>query len=216
MDKLYWAAQGEKCSDAEANLRLRGETLGPAAHYANGFTVGELLGAGGAWRVNPSFGHLETMAAGYKYTLHGVEGRTVSTPREACGPELRALLPQLGYHDVELRVLPVLTETWFRVEAPTGLVLHTWLQQALLAGCFYRSLWCEGANGWISYAGAMADTYANVARGTATELKMEMKKDEAPRRFPQTAFAFANVAWSQVTMQDTIVLCDAWRVVVKR
>lgn len=216
MDKLFWAGAGERCAQVEERLHLRGETLGPAAYYAAAFSVGELVRAGGAWRLNSSFGHLENLAAGYKYTLHGERGRTVSTPREACGPELRALLPQLGFDDVELRVLPVHEEAWFRVEAPSATVLHTWLQQSLLAGCFYRALWCEGANGWMSFAGAMAGTYAALAQERATELHMVAHQEDAPRRFAQATFAFANLPWREVTAQDTIVLCDAWRVVVKR
>lgn len=216
MDKLFWAGATERCSEIEANLQLRGETLGPVAYYAGAFAVGDLIRAGGAWRLNSSFGHLENMAAGYKYTLHGQQGRTVSTPREACGPELRALVPELGFDDVELRVLPVHQEFWFRIEAPSATVLHTWLQQTLLAGCFYRSLWCEGANGWMSFAGAMAVTYTALAKERAAELHMEMSTGEAPPHFPQTVFAFANLPWREVTAQDTIVVCDAWRVVVKR
>jgi hypothetical protein len=211
-----WSPADERCAAIEERVRLRGETLGPAAYFASGFTAGALVRAGGAWRLNPVFGHLENLAAGYAYTIGDRAGRTVSTPREACGPELKALLPALGFHEVELRTMPLHLEAWWRIEAPSAIVLHTWLQQTLLAGCFYRTLWCEGANGWISFAGAMAETYASLAADRAAELRMDMRRDDVPRRFPQSPFAFAALPWPEVTAQDTIVLCDAWRAIVKR
>ncbi len=204
-DLLYWAAAKARCSDVERELQKRGETLGPMARHAPAQTIGTLVRDGHLLRFNSALGCIEDMVAAFEYAGGA---RTKTTPREACGPELKALLTAREFSMVNLRTLPAHEEDWWRIEAPSMSVLHGWLKQILFAGCFYRSLLCEGANGWISFAGEMAHAYGTLAKELSQSLNMEVKRDQAPKH--QSATTFKRVLWSEASAQ--IYLCDPWQV----
>ena len=160
----------------------------------------------------PRSGALEDIVAAFEYGEGGV--RTKTTPREACGPELKALLKTRAFSAVRLRTMPAHEEDWFprpkRRKAPLSCTVEARNKFCSPAASIVRFC-AEGANGWISFAGEMAHAYGTLAHKSLRR-KRSTWKSNAINHQNILRPTSSNVCRGPKAGAQ-IFACDAWQVV---
>jgi hypothetical protein len=213
---LAWVNPDDTVVESEARLPAD-VTLGPAAIWGGDLTVRDWLRERSAWRLNPAMGRLEELVSAFEYAADGALHRTRSTPREACGPELRTLLfDRLDIVTrVELRLLPRQRENWLALSCPDAAALAAFVRERLRQGCFFRALATDGARGWASFCGGMAEAYADEWRHAASPLRYDCQWPAEPPGMRRAGFHPRKKSWLELDAGDKLVLADPWAVLVE-
>jgi len=213
-----WAGAFERVVDVEQHVRTAGATLGPLAVWCKDLTVREMLAARAGFRCNPALCRIEEVVGGIEYVRNGVTARTSSTPREACGPELKqGLYGELeNLLQVELRLLPAGDETWLRIGGRETADIHSFVRSLVRDAIVPRALWTEMAIGWLCFAGAMRPVYFRVAEARARERGLDAVESGPPQGSALAlGFVPAVKTWETLGPRDSIVLADPWAVLAR-
>lgn len=217
-DWLAWVPADATISDVEKILQGRGLTIGPVARLCGGHTIAQAIRGRYLVRSNLALGRIEDPLAAIEYLRDGARHRTLSTPREACGPELRQRLFAASevWTAVQLRLLRQEQEHWLKFEAPTAEVAQGFVRAVCIAGGFTRAIICEGANGWLGFSGAMVKTYLAIAKQTASKYSVSTSDSQEPTaRFPSSDVPLVMSSWGRLPRTATFYLADPWAVLAK-
>jgi hypothetical protein len=214
---LAWVSLETKVSEFEANAQASQLTLGPCAYWNKDRTFREVIHTRSGWRLNPVLVRVEEVVAAFEYRHHGQTYRTLSTPREACGPEMRTLL----YGDVsaltavQVRLLPRSEEHWLKVTGKDPGDAHSYLRSLVREGVAMRSVWSELSSTWLSFTGAMGEALKTIAEEVAAASGLQAQPSPAPRgRDIVPGFLPLTRTWETLGPRDAIVLADPWAVLV--
>jgi len=214
---LKWVSADANVQAVEKQLRAEAYTLGPAAIWGREQTVREWVCSRRALRLNPALGRLEDIAGGFIYTRNDKQGRTVSAPREACGPELRTLLydhPE-QMRDIELRLLPLAEARWLKLGAKDAETLHACIKRIVHRGVFCHALWSELATGYLCFTGRMMNGYASLASDIAGDAGLSVGDAVPPRALELLKPVAPEVkTWPLLGARDALLLGDPWAVLV--
>jgi hypothetical protein len=214
---LLWADAGGLVLETEHAARKVGFTLGPCAHWCRDKRIVDLVIQRAAWRLNPVLCRVEEAIGGFEYRAHGRTHRTLSTPREACGPEMRTLLYDTpdAITAVQLRLLPLDAEHWLKAQGRDPRDAHAFLRALVREGVAMRHVWTELSTAYVGFVGAMSQTLLHIATEVARSNGLEPAVTQAPRG-PELAPAFfaQTKTWETLGPRDTVVLADPWAVLV--
>lgn len=224
---LAWAPLTLTLSAIETELMTQGLTLGPAAYWQPQITLQKALQSGCMVRFNPLLGQVEEAIGAFEYRHAGQTHRTLSAPREACGPELRQMLYEaLNQVDaVQLRLLPSCALTRVTVTAPrhsqeSFATLVQWLRSALMQQCFYRSIFLKKELLELTFAGAMADIYVPTCEQLAEQFELAIETtthaaiDEQLLGFQAHQTVPTAVPFAKLQPHHTLALADLWSIYV--
>lgn len=215
---LMWADAGAPLDEVEHAALRMDLTLGPAAQWNKNRPVRELVRERSAYRLNPALCRVEDVFAAFEYRAHGATHRTLSTPREACGPELRQTLfdaPEL-LTAVQLRLLPKSEERWVKLQGKDPRDAHALVRTLVREGVAMRHVWSELSAVWLGFCGGMAETLVAIAEDAGRAQGLEVQATQAPRG-PELAPMFVPQVrtWETLGPRDGIVLADPWAVLVQ-
>ncbi len=214
---LAWVSIDRRVADFEAEAQTAGLTIGPCAYWSKDRTFRELIATRSGWRLNPILVRVEEVVAAFEYLHAGHLYRTLSTPREACGPEMRTLLygDTASLTAVQVRMLPRAEETWIKVTGKDPGDAHSYLRSLVREGVAMRSVWSELSSTWISFTGAMSETLRSIAEEVAGASALQAQASPAPRgREIVPGFLPITRTWETLGPRDAIVLADPWAVLV--
>lgn len=213
---LTWVSADQGVASVEQESNRAGLTLGPAASWAAHLSVREMVAQRAAWRLNPVIGHIEDLVGGFGY---GVGARTLSAPREACGPELRQALfaaPE-RIREVELRLLPMDSLHWLKVAGKDAGHVHGFVRRLLREGVFPRAVWTELGTAYVCFAMQTAAMFARHSTRVATALQLSVSDAQEPgiRAILAQRSAMSGLktkTWESLGALDSIALADPWTV----
>jgi hypothetical protein len=206
---LLWANASDLVSEVEHQALRVDLTLGPAALWNKDKRVRDLVRDRSAYRLNPALCRVEELVAAFEYHAHGSTHRTLSTPREACGPELKTLLydaPET-LTAVQLRLLPKGDERWLKLQGKDPRDAHGVVRALLREGVAMRQVWSELSAVWLGFTGALSQTLIAIAEDVGRARGLEPQASQAPRG-PELLPAFVPQVktWETLGPRDTIVL----------
>lgn len=214
---LIWVSADAPVAEIERQLRATSSTLGPAAAWGREQSVRDWVCSRRALRLNPVMGRIEEIAGAFAYERDGVAGRTVSAPREACGPELRALLygAPASIREVELRTLPMHDSRWLKLAAKDAETLQACMKRIIHKGVFCHALWTELATGYLCFTGQLRDSYAALASDLAGDAGLTVGDAVPPRALELLKPVAPEVkTWPLLGARDALLLGDPWAVLV--
>lgn len=217
-DWLLWAKSHHPLSVVEAAAQQAQLTLGVVAQLVPDMTLAEAARQRVLVRSNSALGRIEDAVAAFEYEHEGQLHRTFSSPREACGPELRQRLFAKGrsFTGLQIRLQRNDPIRWMRFLAPSAGVAQSFTRACFVAGSFARIAWGEGANGWLGFAGAMAEVHQKIAQQVALPFSIETKDGEGPSIRPLTSGSSLLVTgWAHLPSPQ-FYLADPWAALVKR
>lgn len=214
---LIWVSADAPVHAIEQQLRATETTLGPAAAWGRDLTVRDWVCSRRALRLNPAMGRIEEIVSAFVYERDGVTGRTVSAPREACGPEMRALLyahPE-SMREIELRTLPLHDTRWLKLAAKDAETLQACMKRIIHKGVFCHALWTELATGYLCFTGQLRDAYAALASDIAGDAGLAAGDAVSPRALELLKPVAPEVkTWPLLGARDALLLGDPWAVLV--
>lgn len=214
---LLWADASAFVSEIEHSAQKADLTLGPCAWWNRDRRVRDVVAERTGFRLNPVLCRIEEVTGAFEYRAHGRTHRTLSTPREACGPELRTLLTEDldAVTAVELRLLPLGEERWLKAQGRDPGDAHSFIRALVREGVAMRHVWTELSAAWVGFVGALSHASLHIAESVARERGLDVQPSQAPRG-PELASGFVpqTKTWENLGPRDAIVLADPWAVLV--
>lgn len=214
---LMWADAQASVAEIEHAASRVELTLGPAAVWNKDRRVVDLVRERSGFRLNPVLCRVEEIIAAFEWREHGATHRTKSTPREACGPEMRTL-----FYDtpdvvtaVQLRLMPRDDERWIKVQGRDANDVHSLIRTLLREGLSPRRIWSELSTGWLSFCGGMTEASVLIVTDVAKARGLDVQASQAPRGLELLqSFTPVHRGWETLGPRDSLLLADPWAVLV--